>query len=120
MNKAPVLNKEMILGLVWKESWRWTEHEEELFRKVAQAQRDADHEYYDPIIKQAKMDGYELALEKLDIEFGRGYEAGYKDIEQAKKYVAREIFKEIDSLFFFSVEQPKAYQSLKSKYLEGQ
>lgn len=60
--------------------------------RVIQAQRDADRAYYEPLIKHAKFDGYELALEKLDIEFGKGY-------AQARQDTAREIGPLIEKLF---------------------
>ena len=96
-----------------------------------EAQRDADVAYYEPLIEHAKFDGYELALEKLDIEFGKGYEAGFKGVEQAKAEVAKEIdthlcilirdvaSKNVDAGILLAGQLTPIVDYLKSKYLGG-
>ena len=109
--KPPVLSDERILGLVWKDSWRWTEHEEDLFKKVAQAQRDADVAYYEKN-QQPPIIGLDPCV----------------SLEQARQETAREIFEEIEAELiafegFSQITQHQAaiinkiwWQSLKEKY----
>ena len=73
---------------------------------VAKAQRDADVAYYEPIIKQAKQEGYKQGVKDQ-------YECQQIDLEQAKAEVAGEIF---EVLFNWVIERRLDLQAKKVDY----
>ena len=113
--KPPVLKKKKIAEVINKSDADNDEFwiPEDSFERVAQAQRDADAAYYEPIIQQARQETDAIS-----------YTQGVLDGE---KKVAREIFKEIERTYpaitkvlnRLTPYRRISWDEFKSKYLEG-
>lgn len=117
MNKPPVLSDTEILAIVQLHS--------ELFeaKKIAQAQRDADVEWFNNLLKTHKK--YRELREDIGIASAQ-LALTQSAVQQSRADTAKEIFEEIEDYeefycdndveFFMSIKQ---WQSLKSKFLGG-